>query len=1049
MSEAGGCIGVVTPQPSAPHLAELSTEQAAVLAQWTAPTLVLGGPGTGKTTLLGRAAVSQIRAGGAPPVVLVTGRAAASRLRNAITAELGPGVWNPQVTTVHALSRSLWQRFSGRPEVRLLAAPEQEFRVRELLAGAGPARWPDALQLAAGTRGFAVQVRAAIARARQLGLEPADLILRGAEAGREEWSALGRFFAEYLDVLDAEGVLDYAELVHRVRLLLAEPDVSAVVGAEIGSVLVDDYAELDSSQLGVIAALAPGAAFLAAADPDSVTATFRGADPRAVRDFEVLFGAPGRAVQVVRLEHGYRYGAQLGAALAGVRSRLPRLPGLGAGATDNLGASGEVSVLSCADEADQARGITAELRRARTEQGLAYGQMAVLVRSGRQLGPVTRALLSAGIPIEVAADEIPLAQAPAVRSLLLALAVAAAGTARPDEATRLLTSPLGGFDAVSLRALVRQWRGHGHADAAHLPLATQLAELLNDSSWAVGEQLPTQTVRLAGLASLLAGARTLLAESAPVDVVIWHLWRGTDWPAQLSKESAQAGTNAGRADADLDALCALFETASQADRRGGQAGVRAFLAELEAQQIPADRERESRLRHRGVQVLTAHRSRGLEWDLVVVAGVQEGSWPAGRRLSAVLDAAELTADGLAGGTDAREALAAERRLFHLACSRARSRLVVTATSGIEGEGDAPSRFLAELGVAARRRAPTSTPVTLPALVAQLRRFSASPTVGEPLRTAAALELARLADIADEGGRALVPQANPETWWGVRELSSRPVPSDAVVRLSPSQVNAALTCPRRYFLSRQAGGEGEMSLAAALGSLIHRLVQLVVDEGWGLAQLGDQLDQVWHRLPFDAAWFSASERAEVERALARFMNWRAGRDAELVAVEAPFTMELALDGIQIIVSGQVDWLERTPNGLGVADFKTSPRQPTAEEVASMEQLGIYQLAITEGAFAGLPQAAQAISVGASAVYLRQGSRPDDLPKQFWQPALSERPQLGVDDDAAVYPTWVHQRVAAAARVVAEGRYPATAGSHCSQCAFASSCPAIERGRQVLG
>ena len=115
---------------------------------------------------------------------------------------------------------------------------------------------------------------------------------------------------------------------------------------------------------------------------------------------------------------------------------------------------------------------------------------------------------------------------------------------------------------------------------------------------------------------------------------------------------------------------------------------------------------------------------------------------------------------------------------------------------------------------------------------------------------------------------------------------------------------------------------------------------------------------------------------------------------------------------------------------------------------MEQLGIYQLAIAEGAFTSSASPVSTVPVGASAVYLRQGGRPDDVPKEFWQASLVERPQLSEDAAEPAYPSWVHQRVAAAARVVADGRYPATPGAHCLRCAFATSCPASVRGGQVL-
>lgn len=70
-----------------------------MLASWSGPTLVLGAPGTGKTTTIGWAAVQRLREGGAPPLVLASSRVAASRLRNAITTELGDGTWRPTVTT--------------------------------------------------------------------------------------------------------------------------------------------------------------------------------------------------------------------------------------------------------------------------------------------------------------------------------------------------------------------------------------------------------------------------------------------------------------------------------------------------------------------------------------------------------------------------------------------------------------------------------------------------------------------------------------------------------------------------------------------------------------------------------------------------------------------------------------------------------------------------------------------------------------------------------------------------------------------------------------
>lgn len=1032
----------------APGLAELSDEQAAILARWRGAMLLLGGPGTGKTTVVARAAVAAVRGGGRPPLILVADRAAASRVRNLITAELGAGTWSVSVTTVHALARTLWQRFSERPAVRLLNAAEQEFRVRELLAGRGPHGWPHRLRLAVGTRAFARQVRACLARTRQLGLDPEDLVAFGARAQRDEWQALGDFFTEYLDVLDAEDVLDYAELIHRVRLLVDDPAVSSVLAAEIGTVLVDDYADLDPSQLELVRALAVGVPILATADPDSIASGFRGADPRAIPDFVDRFAESGRPAMVTELSTTHRYGPRLDRALRELTQALPRPVGWPAPSGAAQGPPGLLRVHSCTDESDQAAAILSELHRARVEQGIGYARMSVLIRSGGDdVEPIVAALTGAGIPVQRPGDEIPLAQAPAVRTLLVGLEVAAAGAATPEQAEHLLTSPLGGFDAVSLRALVRRWRAT--VAAAPQPLAQQLAQALNDPEWAAADP-SGEAAALRSLSALLHTARDLLAADAPVDEVSWALWQGTDWPTRLAQEAAQDSTGASRADADLDALCAFFDAAAEADRRGGVPGVRAFLAELDGQQIPADRQRESQFRRTGVQILTAHRARGQQWDVVVVTGAQEGRWPARAARNAVLDAAELSADGLMWTASSREVLADERRLFHLACSRARQILVVTSIS--DGDTAAPSRFIAELGTADAvtdgddavplRRDPAA--MTAPGLVAELRRVSADADRPAAVRSAAAVELAWLADQRDDSGDAVVPSADPATWWGLRELSSAPQQAATPIRLRPSQVGALLTCPRRSFLADRARAESGAGEAALLGSLVHALVQQAVTQGSDLDALIERLDQEWHRLPPQAPWRATAEREAVIAALSRFFAWWQARRATFIGVEIPFRTDLVCDGRAVELVGQIDWLERTEAGLSVVDFKTSRRPPTRADVAAMDQLGIYQLAILNG---GLAEFGTQVD-GAAAVYLRVADRDPARPKEFGQPSLATVPHRDADVEQG-YPTWVHHRVAAAAAVVAEGRYPAVAGPHCRGCAFRASCPAQDQGRQVIG
>ncbi|NEA13365.1 ATP-dependent helicase, partial [Streptomyces sp. SID10692] len=155
------------------------------------------------------------------------------------------------------------------------------------------------------------------------------------------------------------------------------------------------------------------------------------------------------------------------------------------------------------------------------------------------------------------------------------------------------------------------------------------------------------------------------------------------------------------ADRDLDAVCALFETAARAEERTGGRGALNFLEEVDAQDIAADTLSRRTARPDAVRLMTAHRSKGLEWRLVVVAGLQEGVWPDLRRRGSLLEADRIGRDGLAEPLTPGALLAEERRLFYVAATRARDRLVVTAVKAPADDGDQPSRFLTELGVEPR------------------------------------------------------------------------------------------------------------------------------------------------------------------------------------------------------------------------------------------------------------------------------------------------------------------------------------------------------------
>ncbi|MEZ3177711.1 ATP-dependent helicase [Streptomyces pimonensis] len=1081
-----GAYRLVRTPPTRGNPPRLDAAQRSVVEHRAGPLLVLAGPGTGKTTTLVESVAARIARDGDPERILVLtfSRKAAVELRDRMALRIG-AARAPQATTFHSFCYALIRAHQDSDlfvePLRLLSGPEQDVTVRELLAGQvdlerlglAHVRWPDELRACLTTRGFADEVRAVLARSRELGLGPEALDAFARRIGRPDWRAASAFLAEYLDVLDLQGVLDYAELVHRAVLLAGRPEIAGRLAARYDAVYVDEYQDTDPAQVRLLHALAGGRTLVAFGDPDQSIYAFRGADVGGILEFPYAFPrADGRPAPVEVLRTSRRSGAVLLEATRRVTRRmpLPRLPAEKVRAHRELTADrdgGRVEVYTYPTSGTELDNIADILRRAHLEDGVPWNDMAVLVRAGaRTLPTVRRALTSAGVPVDVDGDDLPLRHEPAVAPLLTALRAVATAEAGDGEgsgdgaeaeprwldtetALTLLTSPLAGMDAADLRRLGRALREEERAAGNPLPppsdelLTRALAEperlAVHDPAYARGAQ------RLGGL---LRRARERLAGGGTAEEALWDLWDGTPWPGRLERSARRGGAAGRNADRDLDAVCALFATAARAEERIGGRGALNFLEEIEAEDIAADTLTRRAARPDAVRLMTAHRSKGLEWRLVVVAGVQEGLWPDLRRRGSLLEADRIGRDGLAEPLTPGALLAEERRLFYVAATRARERLVVTAVKAPADDGDQPSRFLTELGVEPKDvTGRPRRPLSVAALVAELRATTVDPRVSDTLREAAAQRLARLAALADEDGRPLVPSAHPYRWWGMFEPTESKVPlrdRDQPVVLSGSALDQlANTCALQWFLGREVKADAPATAAQGFGNVVHVLADEVASGHTpaDLDVLMERLDSVWNALAFDAPWKSAQEKENARVALERFLKWhvmdRTGRTP--VASEHDFDVTLEAGDYEVRIRGQMDRVETDAEGRAyVVDFKTGKQAPSAKEVERHPQLAVYQLAVGEGAVDEPFGGTRPEPGGAELVQLRQGAAKRDggeaLPKvQAQEPPEGE---------------WIGDLLATAAGKVLDERFGPTAGQHCAHCAFRASCSARPEGRHVV-
>nr|WP_260859976.1 ATP-dependent DNA helicase [Streptomyces cupreus] len=1086
-----GAYRLVRTPPARVDPPRLDAAQRSVVDHGTGPLLVLAGPGTGKTTTLVESVAQRIARGGDPARILVLtfSRKAAVELRERMALRTG-AARAPQATTFHSFCYALVRAHQDSElfvePLRLLSGPEQDVAVRGLLAGQpdlerlglAHVRWPDELRACLTTRGFADEVRAVLARSRELGLGPDALDAFARRIGRPDWRAAAAFLAEYLDVLDLQGVLDYAELVHRAVLLAQRPDVGRQLADRYDAVFVDEYQDTDPAQVRLLHALAGGGRTLVAfGDPDQSIYAFRGADVNGILEFPHAFPrADGRSAPVAVLRTSRRSGGALLAATRLLTQRMPltRLPAEKVRAHRELTRvrdGGRVEVYTYPTPGTELDNIADILRRAHLEDGVPWREMAVLVRAGsRTIPTVRRALTSAGVPLDIDGDDLALRHEPAVAPLLTALRAVAEAEARGSDeeadgvsaeedsepcwldteiALTLLASPLAGMDAADLRRLGRALRDEERAAGVALPppsdelLARALAEperlVAHDPVYARGAQR---------LGALLRKARERLAGGGTAEEALWDLWEGTPWPGRLERAARRGGAAGRNADRDLDAVCALFATAARSEERTGGRGALNFLEEVEAEDIAADTLTRRALRPDAVRLMTAHRSKGLEWRLVVVAGVQEGLWPDLRRRGSLLEADRIGRDGLAEPLTPGALLAEERRLFYVAATRARERLVVTAVKAPADDGDQPSRFLTELGVEPKDvTGRPRRPLSVAALVAELRATTVDPRVSDGLREAAARRLARLAALADEDGRPLVPSAHPYRWWGMFEPTESKVPlrdRDQPVVLSGSALDQlANTCSLQWFLGREVKADAPATVAQGFGNVVHVLADEVASGHTpaDLAVLMERLDSVWNALAFDAPWKSAQEKENARVALERFLKWhvtdRTGRTP--VTSEHDFDVTLEAGDYEVRIRGQMDRVEADGEGRAyVVDFKTGKQAPSSAEVARHPQLAVYQLAVREGAVDEAFDGVRPEPGGAELVHLRQGAAKRDggetLPKvQAQEPLEGE---------------WVGELLATAAGKVLDERFTPTAGQHCTHCAFRASCSARPEGRHVV-
>ncbi len=1027
------------------------SQQHKILEHDSGSLLVTGTAGTGKTTLLAEAVVNKVLNGinSDKIIIFCFSRHSARAMRKYLARRL-PDYSIPQVATFHSFTHSVMQAAYNQGLVvenyafsplRLLSGPEQEVMINELIKGTiedNSINWPPNLIGALKTKGFVRQVRNLLARMRSLGMDPEQLIDIGIKHENENWVALGNFAEMYLDNLDSSETTDYGELVHRVNLLLLRLKSLEELNIKFTHFFVDEYQDIDPAQVRLLKSLVrPNKFLIAAGDKAQSIYQFRGADFEALERFGKDFGDS----TTIELDYNYR---QIQAI--------------------------DLQVNTYDSTNAQSFHIANEIRRFKQENTeTKWSDILVIVRNANSINSINRALTNYTIPVSVQSDDLPLSQDPAARVLLDCLNISsqlALGNNDPSnsEVIRdLLRGPLINASPFELRETSRLLRKRSRENDEH-PLNSDQAlyRAVIDPKYLL--DIPSEISQgVRKLGAILFSARDLIKQKTRVEVVMWSIWNleisesnikmfdVTDseytWSKTLQNNALRGGIEGRKADKDLDSILALFDAASRDDERTlGTRGVINFLNDLGMQAFQAETLAQKPIEDDRVQIVTAHKSKGLEARFVIIPDVQADIWPSARLRNNLLEVERLGYETVVRSPSRGEIIAEDIRLFEVAKSRARQKLLVSAVKSEFSDSGEPSVLLTKLGAAEINHVsgfPTKA-LSLTSLVAEIRKFGQSETIDPNFKKALAKRLNNISKTKDAFGREISQAADPQNWWATIKPQASKIklaPDDQPVALSGSGLATLRDCGLKWFLEKKAGANIPRQNSASIGSLVHALAQGLSDEVIepNFESLKEKLDQIWPQLTFDAPWLAKRSYDETLEIVMNLLSWHTKRkDRKVVGSEVYFSLNLAPDEENpqdvVKISGYIDRLEaeiEDEKQLHIIDFKTSNHTLSKDQAKVDPQLGVYRLAIEQNGLK-IDTTEESVDASASLVYLKHMQK--NGVKELATESITDNGILEVLKDSF--------------RKIKNEEFTAKVSPLCRYCQFTRMCPAQPEGKGVV-
>jgi len=637
---------------TATHPLPLNPAQREAVEHPGGPLLVLAGAGSGKTRVLTARIAHLITTLHIAPqrifAVTFTNKAA-GEMRTRIAQLLGAdprGLW---IGTFHSLSARLLRReaplLGFGSNFTIYDSDDSEALVKRLL---------EARQLS--TKVYPPRsVHGVISSAKNRMLTPEEL-RGGAQADTPLIKVAADVYAALGPALKQANAMDFDDLLlHPLTLFREHAERLAYWQDRFQHVLVDEFQDTNAAQYLLVKHLAKRHGNLCVVgDDDQAIYGWRGADVRHMLSFQNDF--PG--TKLVRLERNYRSTQIILDAANGIIAE--NTARLGKTLFTEKKGGDPVTLLSTADERDEAEWLANEFARRAAESDVAYEGMAILYRTNAQSRPLEEAFRFRGIPYRLI-GAISFYERREVKDLLAYLRLIA--NPADDEAfLRVVNVPRRGIGDASLAVLGRAAAGW------QKPLleAARRAGTVNDLR-------PNVREALTGVAALLDRLREAVGQADPA-TALETILATTGYEQYLAEEGAEGMERIENVRELVAGAAAWAEVQDPDAAEGTGTPVERYLTQA-ALITPVDEDKNEP----GVTLLTAHMAKGLEWPIVALAGLEDGLFPLGR------------------STERPGGVEEERRLCYVGLTRARERLYLSWARTRYRNGRLelaePSRFL--------------------------------------------------------------------------------------------------------------------------------------------------------------------------------------------------------------------------------------------------------------------------------------------------------------------------------------------------------------------